>query len=78
MARSYEEGDVCKDSPTMGKSTMRLLLTIAASKGRIVKTTDIKSALLQGKVLDRDVYAGINLTGYHPLPGIPGLLGYCL
>ena len=57
VARSYEEErDVRKDSPTIGKSTMRLFLTIAALKGWIVKTTDIKSAFLQGKVLDRDVY----------------------
>ena len=57
VARGYEEeGDVCKDSPTIGKSTMRSLLTTAASKGWIVKPTDIKSAFLQGKVLDRDAY----------------------
>ena len=35
---------------------MRLFLTTAASKGWIVKTTDIKSAFLQGNVLDRDAY----------------------
>ena len=35
---------------------MRLFLTIAASKNWSVKTTDIKSAFLQGKELDRDVY----------------------
>ena len=56
VARGYEEeGDVRKDSPTTGKSTMRLFLTITASKGWIVKATDIKSTFLQGKVLDRDV-----------------------
>ena len=35
---------------------MRLFLTIAASKGWIVKMTDIKPAFFQRKVQDRDVY----------------------
>ena len=53
VARDYEEeGDVRKDSPTIGKSIIKLFLTILW----IVKTTDIKSAFLQGKLLDRDVY----------------------
>ena len=48
VARGYEvEGDVRKSSPTIRKSTMRLFLMIAASKGWILKTTDIKSAFLK-------------------------------
>ena len=47
---------VPKDSPTVGKSTMRIFLAVPASKRWKVKTTDIKSAFLQGKELDRDVY----------------------
>ena len=39
VERGYDEGDVRKDFTTIGKSTMRLFLTIAASKGWTVKTT---------------------------------------
>ena len=42
--------------PTIGKSSMRLFITIAASADWTVKTTDIKSAFLQGMTLDRDVF----------------------
>ena len=35
---------------------MRLFLSVAALKKWTVKTTDIKSAFLQGKGLDRDIY----------------------
>jgi transposase InsO family protein len=57
VARGFEE-DVtsCVDSPTVGKSTVRIVLTVAASMKWTVKTTDIKSAFLQGMPLQRDVY----------------------
>ena len=45
-----------KDSPTIGKSALRVVLTLAASYGWVVKTTDIKSAFLQGKQMDREVF----------------------
>ena len=45
-----------RDSPTASKGAMRILLTIAASKQWVIKTTDIKSAFLQGKELNRNVY----------------------
>lgn len=35
---------------------MRLFLSIPALEQWTVKTTDIKSAFLRGKILDRDVY----------------------
>lgn len=57
VARGYEEECIVqKDSPTMCKSTLRLFLTIASSQKWKVKSTDIKSAFLQGKELSRDVY----------------------
>ena len=57
VARGYEEvGEFRKDSPTICKSSLRVLLCIAASKGWQVKTTDIKSAFLQGRKLERKVF----------------------
>ena len=57
VARGFEEVDeVEKDSPTVSKSTMRILMSVAVSKGWTVKGTDMKSAFLQGKEIKRDVY----------------------
>ena len=58
VVRGFEENDleIPRDSPTVGKGAMRLFLSNAAIEGWTVKTTDIKSAFLQGKELDRDVY----------------------
>lgn len=57
VARGFEEEfDIPRDSPTVGKGGLKIFLTITASKFWDVKTTDIKSAFLQGKKLDRDVY----------------------
>ena len=57
VARGFEEYSFfAKDSPTVGKGAMRAFLTIASSRRWRVKTTDIKSAFLQGEELDRDVY----------------------
>ena len=42
--------------PTIGKSTVKLFITIAPSKDWTVKSTDIKSAFLQGMTLDGDVF----------------------
>ena len=58
VARGFEEdsSDIVSDSPTVAKTTVRLFLTVVASLGWQVKTTDIKSAFLQGKILDRTVY----------------------
>ncbi len=57
VARGYEDKQSYpKDSPTVSKSTVRLILTIAASERWPIKTTDVKSAFLQGREMDRDVY----------------------
>ena len=57
VARGFEEDvAVPRDSPTVNKSTLRIFLAITAAKGWTVKTTDIKSAFLQGRPLDRDVF----------------------
>ena len=57
VARGYEEPDeIQKDSPTISKSGMRTFLAMAASHEWTIKTTDIKSAFLQGNPLKRDVY----------------------
>ena len=57
MARGFEEDGVTqKDSPTVSKSVLRIFLAMAASRGWTVKTTDIKSAFLQGKSLNHDVF----------------------
>ena len=56
MARGFEEvEEVEKDSPTVSKSTMRILMSVAVSKGWTVKSTDIKSAFLQGKEIQREM-----------------------
>ena len=44
------------DSPTIGKNCVRIVLAIAASQHWIIKSTDIKSAFLQGQPIERDVY----------------------
>ena len=58
VVRGFEEKDleIPRDSPTVGKGAMILFLSNAAIKERTVKTTDMSSAFLQGKELDRDVY----------------------
>ena len=58
VVRGFEEKDleIPRDSPTVSKGAMRSFLSIAAIEEWIVKTTDIRSAFLQGKELDRDVY----------------------
>ena len=57
VVRGFEEDFILpRDSPTVGKGAMRTVLAIASSTKWVVKTTDIKSAFLQGKELDRDVY----------------------
>ena len=57
VARGYEQDkELSKDSPTVAKSTIRILLTLAASKNWEIQIMDIKSAFLQGKDISRDVY----------------------
>lgn len=57
VVRGFEEEFIMpRDSPTVGKGTMRIFLAIASIENWTVKTTDIKSAFLQGRELRRDVY----------------------
>ena len=57
VAKGFQETEhVRADSPTIGKSITRLTLSIAASKGWTIKSTDIKSAFLQSDEIDRVVY----------------------
>ena len=58
VVRGFEEKDleIPRYSPTVGKGAMRLFISVAALQKWTVKTTDIKSAFLQGKELDRDIY----------------------
>ena len=56
-ARGYEETEEFpKDSPTMQKPTLRILLTLATLFGWVIQAVDVASAFLQGNRLDRLVY----------------------
>ena len=55
--RGFEEEFMMpRHSPTVGKGTMRIFLAISSINNWTIKTTDIKSAFLQGKEIRRDVY----------------------
>ena len=58
VVRGFEEKDleIPRDSPTVGKGAMRIFLSIAGLEQWTVKTTDNKSAFLQGKGLEREIY----------------------
>ena len=57
VARGFEEEDeVDKTSPTMIKSTLRMILAVGAMKDWPLQTTDIKSAFLQGSEMSRIVH----------------------
>ena len=57
VPRGYEEEDtVQSDSPTCYKESVRILLAVIASKSWKLHSLDIKTAFLQGRVMDRDVY----------------------
>ena len=57
VARGFEESlDDTVDSPTIGKCVLRLAVCLAASKDWKIKSTDIKSAFLQGQPMERKVF----------------------
>ena len=58
VARGFEENsdNIQKDSPTCAKESLRLSLALIASNKWKLRSIDIKSAFLQGKKIDRDVY----------------------
>ena len=57
VARGFQEQQkVAADSPTVAKTAVRSVLAVAASQNWTIKTTDIKSAFLQGRDIDRDIF----------------------
>ena len=57
VARGFEETQYIEsNSPTVAKTTMRKLLATATSNGWKVKSSDITSAFLGGKQIQRDVF----------------------
>ena len=57
VARGFEEPYYIKsNSPTVAKTTMRILLATATSNGWAVKSSDIKPAFLPGKRIQRDLF----------------------
>ena len=55
-SRGFEELEtVASDSPTIDKCNIRVVLDICESKGWVLETSDVKSAILQGHDLDKDV-----------------------
>ncbi len=59
VARGFEEadiGEIRKDSPTCGKESLRLCLTLFASMNWKINSLDIKAAFLQGNPIEREVY----------------------
>ena len=57
VARGFQERQcVPSDSPTVAKTAFHCVLAVAALHNWTVKTTDIKSAFLQGKDIGRDIF----------------------
>ena len=59
VVRSFEEEnlkDIRKYSPTCCKDNIRLVTSIIASNQLKIHSVDVKSAFLQGKGINRDVY----------------------
>ena len=57
VARGFEEDPgTAVDSPTVSKSSVRFVLAMTVAHHWIIKSTDIKSAFLQGMSLKRNVY----------------------
>lgn len=57
VARGYEEmSNIQSDSPTVAKTVMRILLSVAASKNWSLAATDITAAFLQGREIERDIF----------------------
>ena len=53
---NLESSPVRSDSPTIGKSTLRLQFSVAAQFGWKIETSDVKAAFLQGSNLPRQVF----------------------
>ena len=56
-ARGFEEKtDFRRDSPTISKRSLRIMLAVIVTKGWRVKALDARSAFLQGTKIERKVY----------------------
>ena len=59
VAKGFQEKcntELRKDSPTILKVNLRLIACISSCRGWAVKSLDIRSAFLQGEILERDVF----------------------
>src|SRR5678815_2412656 len=57
VARGFEEqGDLTTDSPTCANESLKMCLAVILKNGWKCKTLDIKTAYLQGKPIERNVY----------------------
>ena len=58
VARGYEEEgeNIPVDSPTVSKSAIRVCIAVAVGNGWKLEITDIKSAFLQSRPIERDVF----------------------
>ena len=58
VARGFEEdsSDLQKDSPTCLKESVKITLSIASAKSWEIRSLDIRSAYLQGKEMEREVF----------------------
>ena len=69
VARGFEENYPRSDAPTINKTSLRLLFTIATSKRWQLESLDITAAFLQSEEISRDVYlkppADIRKKWYH-------------
>ena len=56
-ARGFEEeSDIRSDSPTCSREGVRIALTLIAAQKWKVNSLDVKTAFLQGRAIDRDIY----------------------
>jgi len=54
--QDFAEGDIPCDSPTVDRSTVKLMLAIAANENWRLRSIDISAAFLQGRDIDRIVH----------------------
>ena len=67
VARGFQEKiDIPADSPTGSKVCLRLIFMIVSSKGWVLHGLSVKSAFLQGKYLDREIYLKPPLEANRP------------
>ena len=57
VAKGFQEDNNQRtDSPTLSKNSMRCIFALAAANGWKVRSVDMKSAFLQGRVLERELF----------------------